>query len=326
MGGCGGNIASALVGAPAEHLRVVALNTDQQALLRTTAPTHLLLGERLLGGRRAGADLEDGAGAARESAEEIAALIADAEVVFVLAGLGGGTGSGAGPEICRIAREQGALTVAIAARPFQFEGPLRSSAAAAGEAALSREADALLCLDNDALLQLGHKADVGEAFGTVNAQITEIVHSVCSMLIGCGIVNLDIADLRRVASQSGMALVRTGHGDTALAAILDAAADSSGQGTDSIGPAASGPVLARLLAHFSAATLPPLTDVQQALAEMCERADVRDVFWGLTQDDSVEGVAVLLIGAGPTRESSEVRIVVAEPAPPAPALLLSPDA
>ena len=319
VGGCGGNIASALAAASTDQLRIVALNTDQQALHRTTTSARLLIGERLLGGRGAGADIDDGAAAARESAEEIAALIADAEVVFVLAGLGGGTGSGSAPEVCRAAREQGALAIAIAARPFTFEGPQRAATAASGEAALAREADALLCIDNDSLLQLGHTADVGEAFDTVNAQITEIVHSVRALLTGCGIVNLDIADLRRVAAQSGMALIRTGHGETALAAILDAIADGSGPAGD--GGSAGAPLdLARLLAHFSAASLPPLPDVQQAVAAVCERAGVRDVFWGLTQDPSVEnGVAVLLIGAGPTRETSEVRIVPAVPLPAGPA-------
>ena len=313
VGGCGGNIASALSVSAASVLAVAALNTDRQALERTDASDRLLLGERALRGRGAGADIAMGAQAAEDARDEIAALIGDAEVVFVVAGLGGGTGSGAAPVVCRVARELGVLAIAIVARPFAFEGPFRRTVAFDGETRLEREADALIAFENDQLLRLGSHIRSAEAFGMINAQIGELVQATCSMLTGAGVVNLDIADLRRVTSRSGSALIRTGYGGSAMEATMQALNGGSNGAAGWIGGTAAPPAgaatagtltgalaLERVLVHFTAFPLPTLMDMQQAIAEITEATGAADVFWGLSEagEGADDGVAVLLLGAG----------------------------
>ena len=313
VGGCGGNIASAIATAGSGGLSVATLNTDRQALDRTSAEHRLLLGARALRGRGAGANLELGARAAEESRDEIASTIGDAEVVFVLAGLGGGTGSGAAPAICRIATDQGALAIAIVTRPFDFEGPLRRETADEGEARLEREADALIAFDNDRLLRLGAHTGSATAFAAINDEIGELIRGTCAMLAGGGLVNLDIADLRRVTERSGSAMIRTGHGETAMAAMLHAL-HAGAANTPAVGPGAQPgtsllddrlPGLQRVLVHFTAAELPALVDMQQAIEEVTKATGASNVFWGLSADEDVSDVAVLLLGAGEQRPSPE---------------------
>lgn len=313
VGGCGGNIASAIATAGSRGLSVATLNTDRQALDRTSAEQRLLLGARALRGRGAGADLELGARAAEESRAEIVSTIGDAEVVFVLAGLGGGTGSGAAPAICRIATDQGALAIAIVTRPFDFEGPLRRETADEGEARLEREADALIAFDNDRLLRLGAHTGSADAFAAINDEIGQLIRGTCTMLAGGGLVNLDIADLRRVTERSGSAMIRTGHGETAMAAMLHALHAGAAH-TPAVGPGAQAgtsllddrlPGLQRVLVHFTAADLPALVDMQQAIEEVTKATGASNVFWGLSADEDVSDVAVLLLGAGEQRPAAE---------------------
>ena len=312
VGGCGGNIASALTASKIAVLRVAALNTDRQALERTDAEERLLLGERELRGRGAGADILSGARAAEEASESIADLIGDAEVVFVVAGLGGGTGSGAAPVVCRVAQELGALAIAIVARPFSFEGPLRMDVAIEGEGRLETEADALIAFENDQLLRLGSHIRSADAFALINEQVGELVQATCSMLTGAGVVNLDISDLRRVTSRSGSALIRTGYGGSAMEATMQALGGGSNGAAGSVGADAAsafaGPLsLERVLVHFTAFPLPTLIDMQQAIAEITEATGAVDVFWGLSEagEGAQDGVAVLLLGAGTQRDEPD---------------------
>ena len=250
--------------------------------------------------------------------ESIAGLIGDAEVVFVVAGLGGGTGSGAAPVICRVARELGALAIAIVARPFSFEGPFRQDVALAGEMRLEGDADALIAFENDQLLRLGSHIRSADAFALINAQIGELVQATCSMLTGAGVVNLDISDLRRVTARSGSALIRTGYGGSAMEATMQALNGGSNGAAGWVGGTAAPPAgantgsalagaldLERVLVHFTAFPLPTLIDMQQAIAEITEATGAADVFWGLSEagEGTDDGVAVLLLGAGSQRDN-----------------------
>ena len=210
VGGGGGNAISRMMAAGLEGIDFVAANTDLQALESNDAPTKLQLGGNLTRGLGAGANPEIGRQAALESTEEIVDVLEGADMVFVTGGLGGGTATGAGPVIARLATELGALTVAVVTRPFRFEGRRRMHQAEQGHHELQDAVDTLISIPNDRLLAtVGPDTPLLEAFAVADTVLHQGVQGIADLILVPGLVNLDFADVRTVMSGMGMAIMGT---------------------------------------------------------------------------------------------------------------------
>jgi cell division protein FtsZ len=211
IGGGGVNAVNRMVDAGLRGVEFVAINTDAQALLMSDADVKLDIGRQLTRGLGAGADPAVGRQAAEDHADEIAAVLAGSDMVFVTAGEGGGTGTGAAPLVARIAREQGALTIGVVTRPFAFEGRRRSSQADTGVEELKREVDTLIVIPNDRLLQVAERGtSVMEAFRLADDVLLQGVQGITDVIMTPGLINLDFADVRSVMSGAGNALMGIG--------------------------------------------------------------------------------------------------------------------
>ncbi len=207
VGGCGGNAVDHMIRQGVKGVDFIIANTDMQALKRTQAKTHLQLGQAITKGLGAGANPEVGRQAAIEDRERIAEMIAGCDMLFLTAGMGGGTGTGAAPVVAEVAKELGILTVAVVTRPFGFEGK-RQKIAQAGIDALSEYVDSLIIVPNDKLMQvLGNKVSLQEAFRASNDVLHGAVAGIAEIITCPGVVNLDFADVRTVMSEMGMAMM-----------------------------------------------------------------------------------------------------------------------
>jgi len=211
VGGGGGNAVNTMIAAGIDGVEFIAANTDSQALKTSNAQVKVQLGEGLTRGLGAGADPEIGRQAALENTSAIADVISNADMIFVTAGMGGGTGTGASPVIAQIARECGALTVGVVTKPFGFEGKRRLTQANEGIDELREAVDTLITIPNDRLLSIaGANATVLEAFGMVDDVLGQAVRGISELITTSGIINVDFADVRTVMSEKGMALMGTG--------------------------------------------------------------------------------------------------------------------
>ena len=211
VGGGGVNAVNRMIEAGLRGVEFIAVNTDAQALLMSDADVKLDIGRDLTRGLGAGADPEVGQQAAEDHRDEIEAALAGADMVFVTAGEGGGTGTGASPLIARIAREQGALTIGVVTRPFAFEGKRRAAQAEVGVDALKAEVDTLIVIPNDRLLQVaGNGTSVLEAFRLADDVLLQGVQGITDLIMIPGLINLDFADVRSVMSEAGNALMGIG--------------------------------------------------------------------------------------------------------------------
>jgi cell division protein FtsZ len=211
VGGAGGNAVNRMVEAGLADIDFYAINTDAQALDASRAHQTVVIGSRLTRGLGAGGDPEVGRQAAAEDSELLSALVDDADMVFVTAGMGGGTGTGAAPLIAAAARERGALTVAIVTRPFAFEGRRRLAQAEAGLLALRDHVDALLVIPNERLMEI-EVADAGmtSVFRLADNVLYEATRGISDIIAQNAVVNLDFADVRTVMKDSGAAIMGTG--------------------------------------------------------------------------------------------------------------------
>jgi cell division protein FtsZ len=211
VGGGGVNAVNRMIDAGLRGVEFIAVNTDAQALLMSDADVKLDIGRNLTRGLGAGADPDIGRQAAEDHRDEIEAALAGADMVFVTAGEGGGTGTGASPLIARIARDQGALTIGVVTRPFAFEGRRRSAQAESGVDALKAEVDTLIVIPNDRLLQVaGTGTSVLEAFRLADDVLLQGVQGITDLIMTPGLINLDFADVRSVMSEAGNALMGIG--------------------------------------------------------------------------------------------------------------------
>ena len=211
VGGGGVNAVNRMIEAGLRGVEFIAVNTDAQALLMSDADVKLDIGRDLTRGLGAGADPQVGQQAAEDHRGEIEAALAGADMVFVTAGEGGGTGTGASPLIARIAREQGALTIGVVTRPFAFEGKRRAAQAEVGVDALKAEVDTLIVIPNDRLLQVaGNGTSVLEAFRLADDVLLQGVQGITDLIMIPGLINLDFADVRSVMSEAGNALMGIG--------------------------------------------------------------------------------------------------------------------
>jgi len=212
VGGGGGNAVRHMISNNVEGVEFVCANTDAQALTNVQAKTLLQMGSTVTKGLGAGANPEVGRQAALEDREEIAEILRGADMVFITAGMGGGTGTGGAPIFAEVARELGILTVAVVTKPFPFEGKKRSMIAEQGIAELSRHVDSLITIPNEKLLTvLGAQASLLEAFKAANDVLLGAVQGIADLIIRPGMINVDFADVRTVMSEMGMAMMGTGY-------------------------------------------------------------------------------------------------------------------
>src|SRR5438445_1709052 len=211
VGGGGSNAVNRMIQANMMGIEFIAINTDAQALLNTQAPHHIRIGDKLTRGLGAGGNPGVGAKAAEENAEEIYETLKGSDMVFITAGAGGGTGTGAAPVVAQIAREVGALTVGIVTRPFLFEGSRRREQAEAGIAALADEVDTLIVVPNNRLLSVLDKhTSMVDAFRVADDVLRQGVQGISDLVTLPGLINLDFADVRTIMSDAGQALLGIG--------------------------------------------------------------------------------------------------------------------
>jgi len=214
VGGGGGNAISSMVDAGTINgVEFIAVNTDAQVLLASRAPTKLQIGEKLTKGLGVGGNPEIGTQAAEESQEKLKELLVDSDMVFVTAGMGGGTGTGAAPIIARIAKEAGALTVGVVTKPFAFEGTRRAVAAEDGIEKLKDATDTLIVIPNQRLMDvIDRKMTLLEAFKVVDSVLGQAVGGIADIITTAGLVNVDFADVKTIMKDAGSALLGIGTG------------------------------------------------------------------------------------------------------------------
>lgn len=214
VGGGGGNAVSSMVdGGNINGVEFIVVNTDAQVLLANKAPTKLQIGEKLTKGLGVGGDPSIGTQAAEESQEKLNELMVDSDMVFVTAGMGGGTGTGAAPVIAKMSKESGALTVAVVTRPFHFEGTRRSVVADDGIEKLRKEVDTLIVIPNQRLMDvIDRKMTLVEAFKVVDSVLAQAVGGISEIITTPGLVNVDFADVKTIMKDAGSALLGIGTG------------------------------------------------------------------------------------------------------------------
>ncbi|MBR9827649.1 MAG: cell division protein FtsZ [Oceanospirillales bacterium] len=211
VGGGGGNAVNHMVNTELEGVEFICANTDAQALHNMIAKTALHIGGELTKGLGAGANPEVGRQAAIEDRERIANALSGADMVFITAGMGGGTGTGAAPIVAEVAKELGILTVAVVTKPFPFEGRRRKKIAEEGIRELQERVDSLIIIPNEKLLPvLGKNCSLVSAFGAANDVLKGAVQGIADLIIRPGMINVDFADVRTVMSEMGMAMMGTG--------------------------------------------------------------------------------------------------------------------
>ena len=297
IGGGGNNALSTMISYQLTGVEFIAANTDAQALAANMAPFKLQLGENLTKGLGAGANPEIGRKAALEDVEKIREVLKGADMVFITAGLGGGTGTGGGPVIAEVAREMGALTVAIVTKPFHFEGKKRMKQAEEGLANLKMTADALITIPNQRLLSISGKSmTLLEAFKKADEVLYHAAKGISDIIVGHGIINLDFADVRTVMSETGMALMGTG------------VASGENRSVEAAQKAISSPLLeditiegARgLLINITGGENMTLSEINEATTLVQKEAhEEANVIWGMVVDKAMkEEIRVTVIATG----------------------------
>jgi len=211
VGGAGCNAVNRMITEGIQGIEFISVNTDGQALLQSNAQTRVRIGDKSTRGLGAGGQPEMGRKAAEESAEELYAVLKGADMVFVTAGMGGGTGTGAAPIISQIGRELNALTIGVVTRPFTFEGAKRSQSAESGIQNLKKVTDTLIVIPNDRLLQIVDKrSSLQDAFRVADDVLRQGIQGISELITVPGLINLDFADVRTIMSEGGAALMAVG--------------------------------------------------------------------------------------------------------------------
>ncbi len=303
VGGGGCNAVNRMIEEGVQGIEFIAVNTDAQALMLSQAPTRVRIGEKLTRGLGAGGDPEVGRKAAEESAEELYEVLKGADMVFVTAGMGGGTGTGAAPIIAQIAREVGALTIGVVTRPFSFEGARRAKAAEEGISRLKEQADTLIVIPNDRLLQIVDKrVTMQEAFKVADDVLRQGVQGISELITVPGLINLDFADVRSIMKEGGAALMAVGEAEGEDRARVAAEAAISSNLLDITIDGARGVL-------FNITGGPDLTlfEVNQAAAIIKEAAhpDVNLIFGAVIDPNMGDKVRITVIATGfdPARSS-----------------------
>jgi cell division protein FtsZ len=274
----------------------VAVNTDAQALLQSNAGTRVRIGDKLTRGLGSGGKPEVGFKAAEESSEDLREVLSGSDMVFVTAGIGGGTGTGASPHIAQIAREVGALTIGVVTRPFTFEGSKRIQAAMDGIEKLKEQVDTLIVIPNDRLLQIVDKrASLNEAFRVADDVLRQGIQGISELITVPGLINLDFADVKTIMSEGGAALMAIGHGTGEDRARMAAEQAISSELLDITIDGARG-----ILFNVTGGSDLTLFEVNQAAAIIKETAhpDVNLIFGAVVDPNMKDEIRVTVIATG----------------------------
>ena len=313
VGGGGNNVVNRMVRSGMQGVEFIAVNTDRQCLNASEATQKLAIGEKLTGGKGAGANPEVGRESARESKEQITALLEGADMVFVTAGMGGGTGTGAAPVVAELAKEKGILTVGVVTKPFNFEGRRRMEQALRGIDELRQKVDSLVIIPNDRLqYATDEKITFANAFAIADDVLRQAVQSISDLIKTTGLINLDFADITAVMKDAGLAHMGVGRGsgknkaeDATRIAINSPLLETSIQGAKGI------------IVNITGPTDMGLEEVELAAEMVKQVADPDALFMmGTAFDESLEDelrVTVIATGFGEV-ENPVPRQEEAEPA------------
>ncbi len=297
VGGGGCNAVNRMIQARVEGIEFIAANTDLQALERSAAPIKLQLGGKLTKGLGAGANPDVGRAAALEDTERIIEQLEGADMVFITAGLGGGTGTGAAPIIASLSSELGALTIAVVTKPFTFEGRRRSSQADMGLKDLKDCVDTVITIPNDRLLQaLDLKTPLMQAFNVCDDVLRQAVQGISDLITVPGMINLDFADVRTIMQDMGIALMGIGVGE------------GDNRAADAARRAISNPLLEDCQIHGAKGVIMNVTgsdsmtmhDISEAAAVLQDAADpTANIIWGVVYDQGLgEKIKITVIATG----------------------------
>ncbi len=315
VGGGGSNAVNRMIASDITGIEFWTMNTDAQALSGANANRRLQLGQKLTRGLGAGGNPAIGQKAAEESREEIAAALEGADLVFITAGMGGGTGTGAAPIVAEVAKEMGALTVGVVTRPFTFEGRRRTNQADEGIAALQSRVDTLIGIPNDKLLVvISEQTPVQEAFRLADDVLRSGVQGISDIIMIPGLVNVDFADVRAIMADAGSAMMGTGQGsgksrarEAALMAISSPLLESSIEGARGV------------VFNITGGTDLTLHEVNAAAETIYEAVDPNaNIIFGAVLDERMQGeIHITVIATGFTGEvQSSAASIISKPMPP----------
>jgi len=304
VGGAGGNAINNMIESNLQGVKFIAANTDAQALEISKAPIKIQIGERLTEGLGAGANPQIGRDAALENTDAIRSALEGSHMVFITAGFGGGTGTGAAPVIAEICKDIGALTVAVVTRPFSFEGKKRARMADDGIDALKEYADTVITIPNDRLRGLATKnATMIEMFRKADEILLHSVKGITDLIMMPGLVNLDFADVRTTMSKAGMAIMGIGVATGENRAVEAAERAISHPLLEDISIAGAKGVLMNITCT-SGLTMEEMTEASERIYR--EVGEEAEIIWGAVVDDSLEEemrVTVIATGIGTAGES-----------------------
>jgi len=302
VGGAGGNAVNNMIDAHLSGVKLIVANTDAQALENSKAEIKIQMGSQLTEGLGAGANPQIGREAALESADQIREALADSHMVFITAGCGGGTGTGAAPVIAEICKEIGALTVAVVTRPFSFEGKKRAIQAEEGILRLKEVADTVITIPNDRLRGIASKnARLLDMFKKADEILHHSVKGITDLIMVPGLVNLDFADVRTVMSKSGMALMGIGVSSGESRAAEAAERAISHPLLEDISISGSKGVLMNICST-SDVTMDEVAEASERIYK--EAGDDAEIFWGHTVDETLgDEIRITVIATGIGQET-----------------------
>ena len=312
VGGGGSNAVNRMISLGLEGVDFIAVNTDAQALLKSMASKKIQIGEKLTRGLGAGARPEVGENAAKESREDILEALNKADMVFITAGMGGGTGTGAAPIVAQCAREIGALTVGVVTKPFAFEGPKRRRNAEDGIRNLKAAVDTIITIPNDRLLQVvDKKTPITQAFSMADDILRQGVQGISDLITRDGLVNLDFADVQTIMSNSGSALMGIGEATGEGAAVNAVKAAISSPLLETGIQGARGIILNIVGSNESLS----MSEVYAASTTVQESASPdAEIIWGASLDDSLgETVRVTIVATRFEGDEAQGESVQAQP-------------
>ena len=307
VGGGGGNMIGHMIKEGVNGIEMMLINTDAQVLNENSSASKIQIGAKLTKGLGAGMKPEIGKDSALENYEDIRAALEGADIVFISAGLGGGTGTGAAPVVAQIAKEVGALTISIVTKPFMFEGRKRLKLAEKGLEELKKESDSIVVIPNDKLLSIiDRKLGMKDSFKIVDSVLAQAVSGTSGVILSSGDndINLDFADLQTVMSHKGMALMGVGEheGENAAYEAIKAAIESPLLDNMSINGAMG------VLVHFQMHPDFPMMELAEAMEVVHDSAhDDAEVIWGTSTDDSIgeNYIKITIVATGFEKDLSD---------------------
>jgi cell division protein FtsZ len=296
VGGAGSNAVNRMIRAELLGVEFIAVNTDAQALVKSHAPTRIRIGDAISRGLGAGGDSAVGERAAHEDLENLRKALDGSDLVFVTAGMGGGTGSGAAPVVAKVAKEIGALTIGIVTKPFEFEGKRRAAVANAAAEELRKHVDTLIVIPNERLLSVvSRQTSMEDSFRIADDVLRQAVQGVSDVITVPGIINLDFADVRSIMKEAGSALMGIGRasGENRSRAAAELAIASPLLELDILG--ATG-----VLVNVAASSTVTLHEVNEAINHITERADPEaNIIFGTSLDETLaDEVQITVIATG----------------------------